>query len=121
MKEFFSYFFLFTWSHTAVELSVSKQPHKVCPVSRLDVVALQVQRDVSKGIRVAIDVEGADGATHVFTLFLGPGDLTQEVLRKVGGCCRKRKQEKALAVCLFANCLPQGAANRQTRWMRQRA
>jgi hypothetical protein len=70
-----------------VELGVGKEAHKVCRVARLDVVPLQMQRDVAEGDGVAVDVEGADGGARVLAGFFCALDLALEVLREVGGRC----------------------------------
>jgi hypothetical protein len=68
---------------TVVELGVGEQAHKVGRVARLDVVALQVQRDVAEGDGVAVDVESADGGAGVLALELCLLELAPEVLREV--------------------------------------
>jgi hypothetical protein len=68
---------------TVVELGVGEQAHKVGGVARLDVVALQVQRDVAEGDGVAVDVEGADGGVWVLALMLCLLELAAEVLGEV--------------------------------------
>jgi hypothetical protein len=56
----------FVWTDwrelTTEKLRVGQQLDEVRPISRLDVVALQVQRDVAEGCRVAVDVEGSHAA-----------------------------------------------------------
>ena len=47
---------------TAEKLRISQQFDEMRPVARLDVVALEVQRDVAEGRRVAVDVEGSHAA-----------------------------------------------------------
>jgi hypothetical protein len=47
---------------TTKKLRIGQQFDKVRPITRLDVVALEVQRDVAEGCRVAIDVEGPHAA-----------------------------------------------------------
>jgi len=47
---------------TTEKLSVCQQLDEMRPIARLDVVALQVQRDVAECCRVAIDVEGSHAA-----------------------------------------------------------
>ena len=56
---------------TAVELGISEEADKVGAVSGLDVVALQMQGDVSEGSGIAVDVERLDGAAGVLVVFLG--------------------------------------------------
>jgi hypothetical protein len=51
-------------------------------------VSLEMQRDVSKGHRVSVDVEGADGRGDVDAVFFGVLDLALEVLGEVGRCCK---------------------------------
>lgn len=70
--------------HTAVELRIGKEPHKVRSVPRRDMVALKVQRDVMEGPRVAIDVQRSNRCrSRVFALVLGGFQLAEEVLGKV--------------------------------------
>lgn len=73
--------------HTVIELSVCKQTHKVRPVSWYHIVPLQMQRNVSKGLRVAIDVERSDRSSWVLAFLLRRSDLAKKVLRKIGRCC----------------------------------
>jgi hypothetical protein len=47
---------------TAEELCVCEQFHEMCCVTWLDVVALQMERDVAECRRVAVDVEGSYAA-----------------------------------------------------------
>lgn len=70
-----------------VELRVGKEAHKMGGVARLDVVPLQVQRDVAEGDRVAVDVEGADGRVWVLAALFCLSELALEVLGEVGGGC----------------------------------
>lgn len=69
---------------TAVELSIGKEPHKVCPVSWLNMVTLEVEGDVGEGLGIAVDVEGTDGAGEVLARFVCLFDLAVEVLGEVG-------------------------------------
>lgn len=59
-------------------------------VSWLDMVALEVEGDVGKGLWVAIDVEGADGAREVLAGLFRLLDLAVEVLGEVGGSWKIR-------------------------------
>lgn len=59
-------------------------------VSWLDMVALEVEGDVGKGLWVAINVEGADGAREVLAGLCRLLDLAVEVLGEVGGSWRIR-------------------------------
>lgn len=68
---------------TAVELGIGKQAHEVRRVARLDMVPLEMQRDVSEGCRVPVDVEGADGRGGVDAVVLSVLELAAEVLGKV--------------------------------------
>lgn len=43
-------------TRTSVELRIGKQAHKVLPVPRRDVISLQMQRNVAKRLRVAVEV-----------------------------------------------------------------
>ena len=49
------------WKLTAIELSVGKEAHKVSGIAGLDMVSLEVKRDVAEGDGVAVDVKGPDG------------------------------------------------------------
>ena len=66
-----------------VELGIGKEAHKVCRVSRLNVVPLKVQRNVAECDGVSVDVERADGRANVLALGFGLVDLALEVLGKV--------------------------------------
>jgi hypothetical protein len=68
---------------TAVELSVGEQAHKVCAVPRRDMVALQVQRNISECEGVAVDVEGLYRGGAVCAVLLGGRELAKEVLGEV--------------------------------------
>lgn len=71
----------------AVELGVGEEADKVGAIAGLDVVALEVQRDVPEGDGVTVDVEGPDGVTRVLAGLLGALELGYKVVREVGGCC----------------------------------
>jgi hypothetical protein len=64
-------------------LRIGKQAHKVRTVPRLDVVALQMQRNVAKRSGVAVNVQRLDGAVSVDALVGGGLELAEKVLRKV--------------------------------------
>ena len=63
-----------------VELGVGEETDEVGGVPGPDVVALEVQRDVLEGYRVAVDVEGADGGGGVLASVGGLFELAEEVL-----------------------------------------
>jgi hypothetical protein len=42
--------------HTAVELCVGKEPHKVFPISRFDIVALKMKRYVFESNGISVDI-----------------------------------------------------------------
>lgn len=65
-----------------VELGVGEETDEVSAIAGSDVVALEVPRDVAEGGGVAVDVQGAQR----FAFFFG-GELAEEELREVGGCC----------------------------------
>lgn len=69
--------------HTAVELRIGKKTHEVRPVARLDMIALQMQRNVAKRPRVAINVQRPNRRRYVDAIFLRRGNLTAKILRKV--------------------------------------
>ena len=102
---------------TAVELGISEEADKVGAVFGLDVVALQMQGDVSEGSGIAVDVEGLDGAARVLVVFLGVVQLAEEVLGEVGRRCRQKS-----ATHLVVAQRKQGGGRRGTRvWSRARA
>jgi len=56
---------------TAEELRVCEQFHKMCSVSWLNVVTLQVKRDIAEGTRVPIDIESPHTARIVCRMAAG--------------------------------------------------
>lgn len=67
-------------------MCVSKEADKVCAVPGGDVVALEMEGDVPEGYRVAVDIEGANGAGWISAIGFGLMYLTEEILREVRGC-----------------------------------
>jgi len=65
---------------TAKELRICEKLYKVGSISRLDVVALEVQGYVFEGVGISIDVQGSNA---ISTLVLSK--LFFEELREVGG------------------------------------
>jgi hypothetical protein len=68
---------------TAVELRIGKQSDKVCSVAWFDVIALQVKRDVPKGLGIPVNVQSASRRRRILALLLGIFDLAEEVLAEV--------------------------------------
>lgn len=68
---------------TVIELRVGKEPHEVGAVPWLDMVALEVERDVAERFWVSIDVEGPYRRRKVLACVLGLGYLAEEVLGEV--------------------------------------
>lgn len=52
-------------------------------VSGFDMIALEVEGDVGKGLGIAVDIQGADGTGEVLAGFLCLFDLAVKVLREV--------------------------------------
>ncbi len=67
---------------TIVELCVRKESDKVRPVTGRNVITLQMQGNISKCYRIAIDVQSLDYA-RVPPVFFSFGELAAEVLREV--------------------------------------
>lgn len=69
---------------TAVELGIGKEPNKVRAILGLHVVALQMERNIAKRDRIAINVKRPHRRRRVFAFFSGLRELAEEILRKVG-------------------------------------
>lgn len=61
----------FFWRLTTKELCVCEQFYKMCCIAWLDVVALQVERDIAECRRVAVDVEGSHTARILCGVVVG--------------------------------------------------
>jgi hypothetical protein len=70
-------------SHTAVKLRICKQTHKMSAVAGLDVVALQMKRNIAECLRIAVNIKRTSCRTGILAVLLGLLDLTQEVLAEV--------------------------------------
>lgn len=70
--------------HTAIELRVGKQLYEMRSISGRDMISLQVQRNVAKGNRIAIDIQCSNARKRIIASLLGARNLAEEVLRKVG-------------------------------------
>lgn len=57
-------------------------------IAGLDMVSLEMQRDVAKDDRVAIDIERSKGRARLIASFFHRLQLANKVLREVGGCYR---------------------------------
>lgn len=68
---------------TVIELCVGKEPHEMRAVPRLNMVALEVERDVAERFWISVDVEGSYRRRRVLTCFLSLCYLTEEVLGEV--------------------------------------
>lgn len=68
---------------TVIELRVGKEPHEVRAVPWLDMVALEVERDVAERFWVSIDIECPYHRRRVLACVLGLGYLAEEVLGEV--------------------------------------
>lgn len=56
----------------------------MCAVARRDVIALQMEGDITEGQGVAVNIEGADGGGRVGAIFFGFFKLAEKVLGEVG-------------------------------------
>lgn len=67
---------------TIVKLGIGKEPNEVHPIAGRNVIALQMQGNVSKCHRVAINVQSLEGA-GVLAVLLGFDELAAEILGEI--------------------------------------